>query len=127
LVDPDLTVGISERLAAGGSGLPPLDLDEGHAAARGFEKAAVAAVAVCFLHAYRNPAHELAAAAVLREHGLPVSVSHQVLREYREFERWSTTAVNAYVTPLMARYLLALEERLGETRLSIMQSNGGTI
>ncbi|MEO7273411.1 MAG: hydantoinase/oxoprolinase family protein [Vicinamibacterales bacterium] len=127
LVDPELTIGISERLAADGSVLVPLSLDEIHTAAKIFSDAGVAAVAVCFLHSYRNPAHELAAAAVLREQGVPVSVSHQVLREYREFERWSTTAVNAYVTPLMARYLLALEERLGQTRLSIMQSNGGTI
>ena len=50
-----------------------------------------------------------------------------MLREYREFERWSTTVVNAYVTPLMARYLSVLEQRLGSRRLSVMQSNGGSI
>jgi N-methylhydantoinase A/oxoprolinase/acetone carboxylase beta subunit len=127
LVDPALTRGVSERIAADGSVLVPID-DEGvRRAIDGFRAAAVEAVAVCFLHSYRNPAHEDHAAGLLAAAGLTVSVSHHVLREYREFERWSTTVVNAYVTPLMARYLATLEAALGGTRLSIMQSNGGTI
>ena len=127
LVDPALTRGVSERIAADGSVLVPMDEEGVRRAADEFRAAGVDAVAVCFLHSYRNPAHERAAAALLEAAGLTVSVSHQVLREYREFERWSTTVVNAYVTPLMARYLATLEAGLAGTRLSIMQSNGGTI
>jgi N-methylhydantoinase A/oxoprolinase/acetone carboxylase beta subunit len=127
LVDPALTRGVPERIAADGSVLVPIDLEAVREAAAAFRDAGVDAVAICFLHSYRNPEHEEAAAALLRDAGLAPSVSHQVLREYREFERWSTTVVNAYVTPLMARYLAALEEGLGKTRLSVMQSNGGTI
>ncbi|MGE0864601.1 MAG: hydantoinase/oxoprolinase family protein, partial [Vicinamibacterales bacterium] len=84
-------------------------------------------VAVCFLHSYRNSAHEDAVAAVFEEAGLQVSSSHRVVREYREYERWSTTIVSAYVTPIVGRYLSALESRLSGSRLSIMQSNGGSI
>ena len=85
-------------------------------------------MAVCFLHSYGNPAHEQRVAAMLRRQpGIRSRHRTRVLREYREFERWSTTVVNAYVTPLMARYLAALEERLRGCRLSIMQSNGGSI
>jgi N-methylhydantoinase A/oxoprolinase/acetone carboxylase beta subunit len=127
LVDPGLTRGVSERVAADGSVLIPLVEEDVRRAIEDFHAADVEAVAICFLHSYRNPSHEQQAAALLQAAGLTASVSHQVLREYREFERWSTTVVNAYVTPLMARYLATLESELAATRLSIMQSNGGTI
>jgi N-methylhydantoinase A/oxoprolinase/acetone carboxylase beta subunit len=127
LVDPGLTRGVSERMAADGSVLVPIAEDDVRRAIEDFRSAGVEAVAVCFLHSYRNPSHERRAAELLEAAGLTASVSHLVLREYREFERWSTTVVNAYVTPLMARYLARLESELGRTRLSIMQSNGGTI
>src|SRR5690606_21912416 len=78
-------------------------------------------------HAYANPAHEQAVESRLAGTGVAVSCSHRVLPEYREFERASTTVVNAYVTPLMARYLARLEARVGGARLRIMQSNGGSI
>lgn len=127
MVEPGLTFGVHERIGPDGSVLLPLDAAEVQALAATLQNATVDAVAICFLHSYCNPAHELHAAEILREHGLAVSTSHVVLREYREFERWSTTVVNAYVTPLMDRYLSVLEQSLGETRLSIMQSNGGSI
>jgi len=85
-------------------------------------------VALCFLHSYANPANEQAVADVLEEAGISVSVSHRVLPEYREYERFSTTAVNAYVSPRMGSYLKTLEEKLPEAvRLRVMQSNGGSI
>ena len=127
LVDPSLTFGIAERVAADGSVLVVPCLEEVRSLASRLVAEGVSAVAVCFLHSYRNPAHEEAVAAVLAESGLTVSASSAVLREYREYERWSTTIVNAYVTPLMSRYLGALEERLQGNRLSVMQSNGGSI
>jgi len=105
----------------------PLDPEEVDRLAARLAGASVDAVALCLLHSYRNPVHEQLAAARLEAAGLLVSASHRVLPEYREFERWSTTALNAYVTPLMARYLTRLEARLGGGRLRIMQSNGGSI
>jgi len=86
------------------------------------------AVAVCFLHSYANPENERMVAAILEETGVSVSVSHRVLPEYREYERFSTTAVNAYVSPKMGSYILSLEKGIPKSvRLRIMQSNGGSI
>ena len=127
LVEAALTFGVEERMAADGTVLVPLRPEAVEMIAARLAAEKVAAVAVCFLHSYRNPAHEELAAGILEAAGFSVSVSYRVLREYREFERWSTAMVDAYVTPLMARYLAALEERLGTSRLSIMQSNGGSI
>jgi N-methylhydantoinase A/oxoprolinase/acetone carboxylase beta subunit len=87
----------------------------------------VAVVAVCFLHSYVTSRHEDRVADRLRRAGLVVCTSHEVLPEYREYERWSTTAVNAYVMPLVDGYLRRLERALGRSRLSVMQSNGGSI
>jgi N-methylhydantoinase A/oxoprolinase/acetone carboxylase beta subunit len=127
LVDPALTFGVSERVAASGDVLEPLDEAAVAGLASRLREAGVQSVAICFLHSYVNPVHEQRAAALLEAAGLDASASSQVLPEYREFERWSTTVVNAYVTPIMARYLTRLEDSLGGTRLGIMQSNGGSI
>jgi N-methylhydantoinase A/oxoprolinase/acetone carboxylase beta subunit len=127
LVDPALTIGCRERLAADGQpliALEPAEVARIVAAVRG---SGADAVAVCLLHAYRNPIHEEQLADALEAVGVVVSTSSRVLREYREYERWSTTIVNAYVTPIMASYLGALEARLTGDRLAVMQSNGGTI
>jgi N-methylhydantoinase A/oxoprolinase/acetone carboxylase beta subunit len=102
LVDPALTFGCRERLAAGGEVLIPLDDAEIAAVVGRVRASGATAAAVCFLHAYRNDAHERRLAEALAAAGLAVSASSAVLREYREFERWSTTLVDAYVTPLMA-------------------------
>ena len=129
LVEAGLTFGVDERCW-------PTDRCVDAARSRGRWTALVASlrgggavsVAVCLLHSYANPAHERVIADRLRDEGFSVSASHVVLPEYREFERWSTTVVNAYVTPLMDRYLGRLRGRpRSGTRLSIMQSNGGSI
>lgn len=135
LVEPHLTFGLAERLDASGAVIEPVVEDDVDQLARVLHDHQVDIVAVCLLHAYANPAHEQQVAHWLRQSGLTVCASHEVLPEYREYERWSTTVVNAYVTPIMSRYLLRLEEGLRtedrgtrtETRLSIMQSNGGCI
>src|SRR6185503_7054635 len=127
LVEPALTIGCRERLAADGQALIPLDPEEIVRVVGVVRESGAIAVAVCLLHAYRNPVHEERLATALDAAGLAVSVSSRVLREYREYERWSTTIVNAYVTPIMAAYLGALEERLAGDRFAVMQSNGGTI
>jgi N-methylhydantoinase A/oxoprolinase/acetone carboxylase beta subunit len=125
LVDPDLTFGVAERLDASGAVLEPLDEEEVDRLARVIHDRGATIVAVCLLHSYANPAHERQVALWLRQSGLVVCSSHEVLPEYREFERWSTTVVNAYVTPLMDQYLGTLQTSVPS--LSIMQSNGGCI
>ena len=105
---------VVERLAADGSVLVPLDATSVERALDGVLDAGAEAVAVCLLHAYLNPAHErvVADAAKGRRPDLPVSCSADVVPEYREFERFSTTVLNAYVQPLMDRYLSDLEAQL---------------
>ena len=138
IVDPALTFGIKERLDASGAVIEPLDEAALDGLSATLRERAAEVVAVCLLHSYVNPAHEQKIAARLRRDGWLVSVSSEVLPEYREFERWSTTAVNAYVAPLIDRYLERLETGLvhrsssrnapsSEGGLSIMQSNGGSI
>ena len=119
------------RLDFRGDELTPLDLDGVRDGAQRLRDAGVDAVAICFMHAYANPAHERAAAEVVRE-VLPdayLSVSAEVLPTIRFYDRVSTTALNAYVGPVLADYLGSLTARLDETGfggvLLIMQSNGG--
>jgi N-methylhydantoinase A len=93
----------------------------------------IGAVAVCFLHAYVNPEHEVRAREILETSvpGLSVSVSHEVAREWREYERSSSVVLNAYIAPTVERYLRSLEDQLEdravEARLHVMQSNGGVM
>ena len=126
IVDPALTMGIAERLDASGTVIESLDQATLNRLPARLRELGAEVVAVCLLHSYVNPAHEKRIAERLRADGWLVSVSSEVLPEYREFERWSTTAVNAYVAPLIDKYLERLEKGLGG-RLSIMQSNGGSI
>jgi len=127
LVDSNLVFGIPERLDAAGRVLTAVNLAVLNKLAAGLRSRKVDIVAVCLLHSYINPAHELKVAGRLRRAGLRVCASHEVLPEYREFERWSTTVVNAYVTPLIQNYLTNLEQKLKKAPLRIMQSNGGSI
>jgi N-methylhydantoinase A len=95
------------------------------------EREGIQAVAVCLVHAYVNPEHELRAREVLRRvhPGLSVTLSHEIAREWREYERASTAVLNAYVAPRVEGYLRNLEEELSgrdvEATLHVMQSNGG--
>lgn len=90
-------------------------------------------VAVCLLHAYVNPAHELLIDKVIKERlpGVSISLSHQVAREWREYERTSTTVINAYVAPIIERYLTSLESKFKaggfNEWLHVMESNGGVM
>ena len=127
LLPDGLIFSASERLNADGSVLEPLHESEVNRLVQALRAQSVDSVAVCLLHSYANPIHEDRLADALEEAGFAVSASHKILPEYREFERWSTTVVNAYVTPLMARYLTKLEDGMGGRSLKIMQSNGGSI
>lgn len=127
LVNEGYTLGVLERIAADGEVLHALDLSAINRVIERLRELDAEAVAVCLLHSYVNPAHEDRLVDALRRAGFAASASHDILPEYREFERWSTTVVNAYVTPIVARYLSTLEHNLHHRRLSIMQSNGGFI
>jgi len=133
LVERALRLGVRERLDAQGTVLTPLDAAGVDAAIDVLQESGVETVAVCFLHAYRNPAHERTVGERLAQRlpGVRVSLSCDVLPEMLEFERTSTTVVNAYIAPLIARYLDrlrgALAERGVRAPILVMQSNGGLI
>ncbi len=124
---------VDERLDPDGAVVVPLDLEQVRQAVRRLAADGVEAVAVSFLHAYANPAHEHAVAAMLREAfpALSVSLSSEIVPEIREFERTCTTVCNAYVQPLVDRYLKRMEAALAAQeftgRFYLMQSSGGTI
>lgn len=128
LVPRDLRVEVGERLDERGGVITPLDSDSVAAAVQAMADAKVESVAICLLFSFANPAHEQAVAEAARAAGLHVSASSEVLPEFREYERTSTVVLNAYVAPLMDRYLARLEATLpNSTPLRIMQSNGGSI
>jgi len=122
---------LPERMDRQGTILLPLDRLATDSVVRQLLAAGIESVAVCFLFSFLNPTHEWQVreriAALAGESAPFVSLSCEVLPEYREYERTSTTVINAYVAPLMDRYLARLEQGLGGKRLQIMQSNGGTI
>lgn len=131
LVERHLRYEVSERLSATGEVLIALDKSELEEVAEKLRRAEVESVAVCFLHAYAYPEHEIRAGDFLRGHlpGVEITLSSEVLRERREYERSATAVVNAYVRPVMKRYLGALGTGLREAGvhapLFIMQSTGG--
>jgi len=117
VVDRPLRFEVDERMLTDGTVLRPLDPAEAAPVLDAVAAATPEAVAICFLHAYANPAHErrLGELVARRLPGVPVSLSFDVVPEYREFERFSTTVLNAYLQPLMERYLGDLEKRLFES------------
>jgi N-methylhydantoinase A len=133
LVPRRLRFEIRERMAADGEVLVPLDDADAREIATALHEAAVESVAVCLLHAYLYPVHEDRLGAILREElpGVTVSLSSEILREQREYERTATTVVNAYVRPLMERYVGAIRTGLDaagiEAPLTLMQSSGGVM
>lgn len=131
LVPRKLRLGVRERLRADGRIEIPLDPASLERAVEALKKEQVEAVAVCYLHAYRDPQHELATRAAIERElpGAYVSLSSEVLPQIKEYERVSTTVVNAYVGPALSRYLTRLERRLAEAGYGgptlIIQSHGG--
>jgi len=127
LVPRNLCFGIRERTQADGRVEAAPGLRELDSVIRRLKREKVESIAVCFLHAYANPANEEKVSLRLKARGFQVSASHRVLCEYREFERASTTAINAYVSPLMESYLGRLERRVSPNPVRVMQSNGGCL
>jgi N-methylhydantoinase A len=133
LVPRHLRIDVRERVLADGTVEEELDTDSVERITRALSEAGVEAIAISFLHSFRNPEHELQArAAVLRvDEGMNVSISSEVAPVIGEFERTSTTVANAYVQGLVGRYLGRLEERLQHIgfrgRVYVMLSNGGVV
>ena len=128
-----LRVGVSERLDRHGQAVTPLKLDDVREAIRLFKAEDVKAVAICFMNAFANPSHEAEAAALIREElpGAFLTTSTELLPAIRFYDRVSTTALNAYVGPILDHYLAQLQRRLADAgfggTLLIMQSNGGVM
>jgi len=134
IVPADLVRTVGGRLDHRGTELRPFDEDGAVAVARWFRDRGIDTLGVCFLHSYANPDHERRMADVLaKEHpGAVVSLSCEVLREYREYERSMTTLLDAAVKPRVASYLRSISERLDSLAgrplpLHVMKSNGGVL
>jgi N-methylhydantoinase A len=121
-------VEVRERLNERGEVLIPLDEASIQAALETLQQSGVEAIAISLLFSFANPAHEQRVTEAARRLGLYVSASCDILPEFREYERTSTVALNAYVGPLIDRYLAHLEQQIPQrTAFRIMQSNGGSI
>ncbi len=122
---------ITERLDHTGSVRTPVAFQQLEPILSLFRKEGVEAIAVCFLHAYANPAHEKAVTEAIGRQwpDIPVVASHQISREWREYERTNTTVLSAYVQPVAQKYLDELEQKLLAEKFAgamyVMQSNGG--
>lgn len=127
LIPSELTVEVEERVSARGEILAPLKEEEVIEVAARLLEMRVEAVAVCLLYSFIRPEHEEALGRHLRSRGLRVYLSSHVLPEYREYERASTVALNAYVAPVVEGYLKRLEGGLGKGSLELMHSGGGTM
>ncbi len=132
LVPRWLRLEVTERLAASGEVLLPLEEADVRAAAENFKSQQVGAIAVGLMHSYANPEHERRIAALLEAlvPGVPVSISSDVCPEIREYDRISTTVANAYVRPLMRGYLERVSERLGADGFAcplLMMMSSGTV
>ena len=133
LVARELRREADERVMADGSVFKPLDEESVTSAAEALTARGVTSIAICFINSFANPDHEGRTAELVRSAWpeVTLSVSHQVLPEMREYERTSTTVINAYVKPLVDGYLRSLEGGLAEmgvdAPLLVMQSNGGTM
>jgi N-methylhydantoinase A/oxoprolinase/acetone carboxylase beta subunit len=118
---------VVERLAYNGEVLTTLTEHEIDTVLERVRRSGAESLAICLLHAYANPVHEQALTRAAARLQIPVSASHQILPEFREYERCSTTVVNAYLRPVMQRYLETLAAELQGARLSVMRSNGGVM
>ena len=130
LVPRRLRLEVTERIGAAGQVVRPLNAAEVEDLLDGLSTKRVESVAICLLFSFLHPGHERMVARAARRRGLAVSASSEVLAEFREHERTSTTVVNAYVGPIIRKYIQRLDRSLGKIgagRWRIMQSNGGSL
>lgn len=137
LIDNELRFGVVERVVASGEVLVPLEPSELQSLKDKLAEAQVESIAISLLFSFLRPEHERLIADHLSHLEVPLSVSHEILPEYREYERTSTVSINAYLQPLMGRYLRSLTRELGHSSpnkrrprtnsFRVMQSSGGSI
>ena len=133
LVDRRLRIPVAERIVPPGDVETELDEQQVRDAVKRLREEDVEAVAVCFLFSFLNPAHELRVKEILADEmpGAHLSISHEVTPQHREYERFSTTALNAYIGPKTSRYLesmgASLKQLAAGTEFHLMASNGGTL
>jgi N-methylhydantoinase A/oxoprolinase/acetone carboxylase beta subunit len=127
LLPRSLCFGLEERIGTGGKVLKEVSDSKIEGLIRVLKRHRVEAVAVCLIHSYANPSHEEHLFRALERAGLRSCISCRLLPEHREYERTAVTAVNAYLMPVVSRYLESLEQSLGRASLWIMQSNEGYI
>jgi N-methylhydantoinase A len=130
LVERGMRFGVDERITYTGEVLRAPGRSDLAQVAVAVHRSGAEAIALSTLFSFVNPANERMIAGVLEELAIPLSVSHEILPEFREYERASTVVINAYLQPLMQRYLLSLQSRIAEqnakqSRVYVMQSSGG--
>jgi N-methylhydantoinase A len=134
LVPRSRTFEADERVLGSGAVLTPLTTESAHEVANAVRDSGAESVAVCFLHSYLDPSHEIAMGRYLRDalgERVYLTLSHEIIREYREYERTSTSVMNAYIGPRTSDYVGQMEDRLTREGFTgqflIMQSNGGVM
>lgn len=127
LVPPSLRFSINCRINADGDEIIPLNFNELDSVISKLKSSETEAVAVSFLFSFLNDKHEKYIGKILEKEGIFVCISSEIMPEFREYERLSTTVVNAYVSPIMDRYLTFIKDNIKDSKFSVMQSNGGII
>ncbi len=130
LVSGERRIGLRERIGPDGRRILRPTPGELRRVVKAVRRSGADSVAVCLLFSFSNPAHEQLVARALRRAGHTVSVSHEILPEFREFERTATTVVNAYLVPVVSRYLEEIEQHaaaFAQSQVRIMQSSGGIV
>jgi len=127
--EPARRFGVAERVGPDGSIVQPLDRSVLADLQRGIRESGAESIAISLLFSFANSEHERKVAAALKGLGLPTSLSHEVLPEFREYERAATVTLNAYLAPRMTTYICGLERSLARSgaQLSVMQSSGGIL
>jgi N-methylhydantoinase A len=127
IISDHLRLGVEERMLYDGTVEKAIDRGQVKRLVDQLRIENVESVAVCLLFSFANPSHENAIAEALRPLGIPVSLSSRIIPEYREYERTSTTVINAYLAPKMSEYLNRLNDQIKSKSLRVMQSNGGAV
>ena len=127
VIPPERCFEVTERVGADGEIVQPLREEELEPLSRRLRELGVESVAVCFLFSFLRPEHERAAAEKLRADGFYATASSELLPKFREYERASATALNAYTAPALDRYLGKIERELGGAEFRVMLSNGGAV